>query len=60
MRPTISHRRGGWRVATALFAGIALTIPFAAIADAPNTEWPTYGNDAGGSRYAQPTQVDRE
>ena len=33
--------------------------PFATAADGANTDWPTYGNDPGGSRYAQPTQVDR-
>ena len=27
--------------------------------DAPNSEWPTYGNDPGGTRYAPLTQVTR-
>jgi quinoprotein glucose dehydrogenase len=28
-------------------------------ADAGNTQWPTYGNDPGGSRYADVNQIDR-
>ncbi len=28
-------------------------------ADGTDTQWPTYGNDAGGSRYATLAQVDR-
>ena len=42
-------------------AAIAIALPSAAgAADQPNTEWPTYGNDPGGSRYASSTQVDRD
>ena len=39
----------------------ASTIPLAASgADPGNSEWPTYGNDPGGSRYAALTQVTRD
>jgi quinoprotein glucose dehydrogenase len=57
MFPTIAW----WRAIemTAAFAALAFAAPFAAAADGANTDWPTYGNDPGGSRYAQPRQVDR-
>ncbi len=44
-------------VRTCLFASCAL--PLAAQLPAP-TEWPTYGRDAGGSRYTPIAQVNRE
>ena len=33
--------------------------PLASEAAGTNTNWPTYGNDPGGSRYAPPTQINR-
>ena len=39
---------------------VAIAIPLGGWADdATDSEWPTYGNDPGGSRYAPLTQVTR-
>ena len=32
---------------------------FAAAQSAPDTGWPNYGNDAGGTRYSAARQIDR-
>ena len=32
---------------------------FAAAQSAPDTGWPNYGNDAGGTRYSVARQIDR-
>ena len=41
-------------------ATVAL-LPFAAFAaEPPGSEWPAYGNDAGGSRYSTLAQIDRD
>ncbi|HEY6598989.1 MAG TPA: PQQ-binding-like beta-propeller repeat protein, partial [Pseudomonadales bacterium] len=39
---------------------LAIALPIALhAADSADTQWPTYGNDEGGSRYSSLTQVDR-
>jgi quinoprotein glucose dehydrogenase len=42
-----------------LIALAIIALPVAA-ADSPDTGWPTYGNDPGGSRYADVNQIDRD
>jgi quinoprotein glucose dehydrogenase len=45
------------RTITALLLSAGTTL---AQAGAGDTQWPTYGNDAGGSRYADLDQIDRD
>ena len=60
MFPTISRCRGGVRRIALLLAAFASASSWHAnAADVTNSEWPTYGNDPGGSRYAPLTQIDR-
>jgi quinoprotein glucose dehydrogenase len=60
-----SHFRGGivttriraaWLAAATCLLAIASTA-VASAAGAGDTEWPSYGNDAGGSRYAEVDQI---
>ena len=43
----------------ATLAIIVCALPIASHAADTDTQWPTYGNDPGGSRYAALTQIDR-
>jgi len=53
--PTILHSLPFW-----LLAGVVALSPGRAAAQtAPDAGWPTYGNDAGGTRYSTAKQIDR-
>ncbi len=60
-KTTASKRNKSHRLPThaLLFAMLTSASPLASEAADTNTDWPTYGNDPGGSRYASLTQIDR-
>jgi quinoprotein glucose dehydrogenase len=57
--PTAQRRERAGRFCAALVAACACVAPLAHAADAANSDWPTYGNDPGGSRFAPLHQIDR-